>query len=145
MFRRPAIREQDLAERVGVLSKDRPWCAERPTEPVAGRPVARAPGWCAIAGLGMAFMTGEATLKEVIGRLGKALGSLEDAVEARLEREQGFADAEAELQRMNADRSRLAQEIDGSEARAKRLEEVNREVSRRLVTAMETIRAVLDR
>jgi len=37
------------------------------------------------------------------------------------------------------------QELDQAEFRANRLEEVNREVSRRLVTAMETIRAVLDR
>lgn len=35
--------------------------------------------------------------------------------------------------------------LDQAEFRANRLEEVNREVSRRLVTAMETIRAVLDR
>ncbi|EKF18736.1 DUF4164 domain-containing protein [Nitratireductor pacificus] len=90
-------------------------------------------------------MSGETTLKEAIGRLGKALTALEDAVDARLEHEQDFAESDAELQRMNADRSRLAQEIDKSEARAERLEEVNREVSRRLVTAMETIRAVLDR
>ena len=34
---------------------------------------------------------------------------------------------------------------DASEARAERLENANKEVSRRLVTAMETIRAVLDR
>jgi hypothetical protein len=46
---------------------------------------------------------------------------------------------------MNADRSRLAQELDASEARAERLQDANKEVSRRLVTAMETIRAVLDR
>jgi hypothetical protein len=32
-----------------------------------------------------------------------------------------------------------------SQDRSNRLEEANREVSRRLVTAMETIRAVLDR
>ena len=46
---------------------------------------------------------------------------------------------------MNADRAKLATELDSSEARAERLEEANKEVSRRLVTAMETIRAVLDR
>ena len=46
---------------------------------------------------------------------------------------------------MNADRAKLATELDNSEARAERLEEANKEVSRRLVTAMETIRAVLDR
>ena len=90
-------------------------------------------------------MTGDVTLKEVIARLGKAIGSLENAVAARLEREQDYTEAEAEVQRMNADRSRLAQELDASEARAERLEDANKEVSRRLVTAMETIRAVLDR
>lgn len=97
------------------------------------------------AGLGLAAMSGDNTLKEVIGRLDKAMSSLEDAVDARLERDREFVDSDAEVQRMNADRARLAQEIDKSEARAQRLEDVNREVSRRLVTAMETIRAVLDR
>ena len=90
-------------------------------------------------------MTGDVTLKEVIARLGKAIGSLENAVAARLEHEQDYTEVEAEVQRMNADRSRLAQELDTSEARAERLEDANKEVSRRLVTAMETIRAVLDR
>lgn len=90
-------------------------------------------------------MTGEATLKEVIARLSRAMEVLEDAVAARLEREQDYGEAEAEVQRMNADRARLASELDNSEARADRLEEANKEVSRRLVTAMETIRAVLDR
>ncbi len=90
-------------------------------------------------------MTGETTLKEVIGRLGRAIETLESAVGVRLEHEQDYGEAEAEVQRMNADRARLAQELDNSEARAERLEEANKEVSRRLVTAMETIRAVLDR
>jgi chromosome segregation ATPase len=90
-------------------------------------------------------MTGEATLKEVIARLGRAMDALENSVSARLEHEQDYSEAEAEVQRMNADRARLAQELDNSEARGERLEEANKEVSRRLVTAMETIRAVLDR
>ncbi len=90
-------------------------------------------------------MTGEATLKEVIGRLGRAIEALEDAVAQRIEHEQDYSEAEAEVQRMNADRAKLASELDNSEARAERLEEANKEVSRRLVTAMETIRAVLDR
>jgi hypothetical protein len=90
-------------------------------------------------------MTGEATLKEVIGRLSRAIETLEQAVGLRLEREQDYSEAEAEVQRMNADRAKLASELDNSEARGERLEEANKEVSRRLVTAMETIRAVLDR
>jgi chromosome segregation ATPase len=90
-------------------------------------------------------MTADTTLKEVLGRLARAMDGLESAIGAQFEQSQDFAEAEAEVQRMNADRARLAQELDSSEARADRLEEANREVSRRLVTAMETIRAVLDR
>lgn len=90
-------------------------------------------------------MTGDATLKEVIARLGKAIDVLEQAADARLEREQDYSESDAEAQRLNADRARLAQELDAAEARSERLEEANKEVSRRLVTAMETIRAVLDR
>ena len=96
-------------------------------------------------GLDTGAMTGEATLKEVLARLGRAMDALENSVSARLEHEQDYSEAEAEVQRMNADRARLAQELDNSEARSERLEEANKEVSRRLVTAMETIRAVLDR
>ncbi len=51
-------------------------------------------------------MTGEATLKEVIGRLGKAIDTLEQAVGARLDHEQDYSEAEVEVQRMNADRGR---------------------------------------
>ncbi|MGN6448391.1 MAG: DUF4164 domain-containing protein [Brucella intermedia] len=90
-------------------------------------------------------MAPDTTLRQVLERLEKALNALEQAVDLRLDKEGDFAEAEEEVQRMNADRSRLAQELDQSEARAERLEAANREVSRRLVTAMETIRAGLDR
>ena len=49
------------------------------------------------------------------------------------------------MQRLGTDRSRLAQSLDAAEARAARLEEANREVSRRLVAAMELIREILAR
>ena len=74
-----------------------------------------------------------------------AIAALENAVDMRFEREREQGEIDGEVRRVHADRSRLAQELDQSEFRANRLEEVNREVSRRLVTAMETIRAVLDR
>lgn len=90
-------------------------------------------------------MASDTTLREALERLSRGIERLEASVESRLEKENDYAEADAEIQRMNADRSRLAQEIDKAEARAERLAEVNREVSRRLVTAMETIRAVLDR
>ena len=78
-------------------------------------------------------------------KLDQAVSSLEEAIGLRLEREAVLLDAEAEVQRMGADRSRLADALDGAENKAQRLESANREVSRRLVDAMESIRAVLDR
>ncbi|MEM6461691.1 MAG: DUF4164 domain-containing protein [Pseudomonadota bacterium] len=90
-------------------------------------------------------MSGDTTAKMALESLNKALTKLENAVDGRIEKEKDFSDAEEEVQRLNADRSRLADELDRSEDRATRLEEANREVSRRLVTAMETIRAVLGR
>ncbi|MFN7101301.1 MAG: DUF4164 domain-containing protein [Pseudorhizobium sp.] len=90
-------------------------------------------------------MPAEKTLDQVLAELKSAIGGLENAVDMRLEHQRQSADAEGEVRRVHADRARLAQELDQSQFRANRLEEVNREVSRRLVTAMETIRAVLDR
>lgn len=90
-------------------------------------------------------MSGDVTLKQAINRLAKSIEALEKAADSRLEQEQDYVESEAEVQRMGADRARLAQELDNSEAKAERLQEANTEVSRRLVSAMETIRAVLDR
>ena len=44
---------------------------------------------------------------------------------------------------MTADRGRLARELDTALARGQRLERANREVSKRLVDAMERVRLVL--
>ncbi len=90
-------------------------------------------------------MSGEITLKQAISRLSKAVDTLEKSAAKRLEQDQAYADSEEEVQRMGADRANLAQELDKSEGRAERLQDANSEVSRRLVSAMETIRAVLDR
>lgn len=85
------------------------------------------------------------TIRAAVDELSKALTSLDNALDMRFDRERDHGEIEGEVRRVNVDRSRLAQELDQAEFRANRLEEVNREVSRRLVTAMETIRAVLDR
>ncbi|SIQ16319.1 protein of unknown function [Rhizobium sp. RU35A] len=84
-------------------------------------------------------------LNAALSELRDAVNGLENAIDMRMERQREAADVENEVRRVHADRARLAQELDQAEFRANRLEEVNREVSRRLVTAMETIRAVLDR
>ena len=78
-------------------------------------------------------------------KLDQAVNALEEAVSARMDREAHLLDAEAEVQRMGADRARLAESLDNAESKAQRLDSANREVSRRLVDAMESIRAVLDR
>lgn len=84
-------------------------------------------------------------VQEATRRFSHALAALESAVNARLEREAELTDAEAEVQRMGADRSRLAESLDAAEARSQQLEQTNREVSKRLIDAMEAIRAILDR
>lgn len=90
-------------------------------------------------------MPTEKTLDQALAEITAAISGLENAVDMRIEHQRQSADVEGEVRRVHEDRARLAQELDQSQFRANRLEEVNREVSRRLVTAMETIRAVLDR
>jgi len=89
-------------------------------------------------------MPGTAALDTALAKLDQALGRLDLAVERRLAGERTMSGLEDELYRLGEDRSRLAGELDQSMARAGRLEDANREVSRRLVAAMESIRSVLD-
>ena len=90
-------------------------------------------------------MPAEKTLDQALAELKAVIGSLENAVDMLIEHQRQNSEVEGEVRRVHEDRARLAQELDQSQFRTNRLEEVNREVSRRLVTAMETIRAVLDR
>ncbi|TPW30104.1 DUF4164 family protein [Martelella alba] len=83
-------------------------------------------------------------LNQALQAIDKALSGLEEAVDARLEALKDRENLENEVRIVHADRAGLARELDQVQFKANRLEEVNREVSRRLVTAMETIRAVLD-
>ena len=83
-------------------------------------------------------------LEAALGRLTMALETLETAAERRFEIDRSAATLEEEISRLGEDRSRIAQDLDQEKARATRLEDTNREVSRRLVAAMESIRAVLD-
>ncbi|WP_421726382.1 DUF4164 domain-containing protein [Bauldia sp.] len=90
-------------------------------------------------------MAGETVLDDALARLEAAIGRVEGAVDQRLEHAGKIADLESELQQLGTDRSRLAQALDAAEARSGRIEEANQDVSRRLVSAMETIRGVLER
>ena len=84
-------------------------------------------------------------LAAALARLNKALESLDNAVTESLNSDAPAPGSSEEVQRMAEDRAKLARDLDSSENRANRLEETNREVSRRLVAAMETVRNVLDR
>ena len=81
----------------------------------------------------------DATLK----RLSAALDHLEAAAERRSIADSRRADLEEELAVMQDDRSRLAVELDGALARARRLDEANAEVARRLGETGAAIRSLL--
>jgi hypothetical protein len=114
------------------------------TRPVMRSPVALGDGVVGGAGCPEDDMAGTASLDAALQRLDQALGRLELAVERRLAGERTISGLEEELFRLGEDRARLAGDLDGAMARAGRLEDTNREVSRRLVSAMESIRSVLD-
>lgn len=77
-------------------------------------------------------------------RLALALDALDAAVERRQEADHEEQDLADQLQALGVDRSRLASDLDVAAARARVLETTNREIARRLDTAIETIRAVLE-
>jgi hypothetical protein len=76
-------------------------------------------------------------------RLDRALARLEASVRSLNGRVRTHARIEAETQKLISDRARFAAELDKEAARAKRLDDSAAEVSRRLVSAMETVREVL--
>lgn len=89
-------------------------------------------------------MTNAPALRAALERLDLSLAALEAAIERRLDDDRSLGSLEDEIARVGEDRSRLARDLDDERARAGRLEDTNREVSRRLVSAMETIRSVLE-
>jgi len=77
-------------------------------------------------------------------RLMAALDALESAVERRREADRDENELAIRIQALGADRSRLADELDGSLVKSRRLERANREIAERLDSAIGTIRSVLD-
>ncbi|HEY4635961.1 MAG TPA: DUF4164 domain-containing protein [Rhodospirillales bacterium] len=89
-------------------------------------------------------MTDQSVIDTTTKRLSEALDALDAAVERRLEIERGRAILTEQVHALDADRARLAAELDGQMARARRLESANRDIARRLDAAMENIRLVLE-
>ncbi len=77
-------------------------------------------------------------------RLLSALDALESAVERRRDADRDEDELASRIQALGADRSRLADELDGSLVKSRRLERANREIAERLDAAIGTIRLVLD-
>ena len=77
-------------------------------------------------------------------RLMAALDALEAAVERRREADRDEDELATRIQALGADRSRLADELDGSLVKTRKLERTNREIAERLDAAIGTIRAVLE-
>jgi prefoldin subunit 5 len=76
-------------------------------------------------------------------RLDAALDALETAISHSTNDSQQREALESQLQAFHSDRSKLSADLDRLRARSTDLETANREVSRRLDHAAETIRAVL--
>ncbi len=79
-----------------------------------------------------------------VKRLEAALRRLEAAVERRLTESAGAGGLLEEVEMLTADRAQLAERLDGAQARAARLEHVNRDVSRRFEAAVDAIRSTID-
>ena len=72
------------------------------------------------------------------------LVALESGVERRREADRDENELAIRIQALGVDRSRLADELDGSLVKSRRLERTNREIAARLDAAIGTIRSVLD-
>ena len=76
-------------------------------------------------------------------RLMAALDALESAVERRREADRDEDELATRIQALGADRSRLADELDVSLVKSRKLERANREIAQRLDAAIGAIREVL--
>jgi uncharacterized protein DUF4164 len=89
-------------------------------------------------------MTDQAAIEQAARRLTQALSALDAAVERRLETDRGRLALSEQVHALDADRSKLASDLDGQVAKVRRLETVNRDIARRLDAAMDNVRQVLD-
>jgi hypothetical protein len=89
-------------------------------------------------------MTDPSAIEASARRLAQALDALQAAVIRKREAETGGDAVAMQLHALGTDRSRLAGELDAAAAHARKLEDANREVARRIDVAMGTIQKLLD-
>jgi predicted nucleic acid-binding Zn-ribbon protein len=85
-----------------------------------------------------------AEIEAATRRLMAALGALESAVERRHEADRDEDELASRIQALGADRSRLADELDGSLVKTRKLERSSREIAEKLDAAIGTIRTMLE-
>ena len=88
-------------------------------------------------------MSDQTAIETATKRLTLALDALEAAAERRLEADRAGGKLADRLHAADADRSKLAAELDGQAARARMLEAANRDIAHRLEAAMDNIRSVI--
>jgi ABC-type transporter Mla subunit MlaD len=89
-------------------------------------------------------MSEAVSIDGILTRIEAALDQLGTTIDRRVDVDRAITSLEEELERVGADRQRLAQAVDQASDRAVRLDDANREVSKRLIGAMEAIRSVLE-
>ena len=89
-------------------------------------------------------MSDTSAIEAATRRLALALDALEAAAEQRHEVDLGEDNLMAQVHALDDDRSRLASDLDAAMARGRVLETANRDIARRLDSAIKTIRSVLD-
>ena len=87
---------------------------------------------------------GSAEIERATRRLVAALDALESAVERRRDADRDEDELANRIQALGADRSRLADELDNTLVRSRKLERTNREIAERLDVAIGTRRSMLD-
>jgi hypothetical protein len=85
-----------------------------------------------------------ADLEAATRRLMSALEALEGAVERRRDADRDENELAGRIQALGVDRSRLAQELDNSLVKTRKLERTNREIAERLDAAIGSVRSMLD-
>ncbi len=89
-------------------------------------------------------MSDQTAIETATKRLTSALDAIEAAAGRRLEAARAGAQLADRLHAADADRSKLAAELDTQAARARQLEAANRDIAGRLDAAIDNIRAVIE-
>jgi hypothetical protein len=89
-------------------------------------------------------MTDQTAIEAATRRFTQALDMLDAAVDRRIEMDRSRTLLTEQVHALDADRSKLAADLDSQLGKVRSLESANREIARRLDAAMESIRHVLE-